>query len=307
MNSAQSEQGLVWQERQPLPEPRAGGASAVFGPGFLLAGGTNWKDGKKCFLDCVDIYDFESDHWRSGPRLPRAFAYGCFAMTREGFEIVGGCDADGSYRACLRLEAESTGWRTLSEPPQAFIFAAAESWDGILYVFGGCANDRDLSTAKATVWMRDAYHRWHRIAGLPQGNIVLFAHASAAGRAYCFGGCTASHDGSISNHDDVFSFDYKTHTWTRRRSLPVSVRGASAVALDDSHIAILGGYGKTFLNRVLIYDVERDLFLQETSLPVAMLDAQFVIHQGRLYGAGGEDGMRSRSSRLFVGTFSRPI
>jgi N-acetylneuraminic acid mutarotase len=166
MNSAPFARSLVWKERRPLPEPRAGGASAVFGRGFLLTGGTNWKGDKKRWLDRVDIYDFESGQWRSGVTLPRTFGYGCFAMTRECFEIIGGCDAAGSYRTCLRLEAESSGWRTPGEAPQTFLFAAAESWDGSLYVFGGCANDPDLSTAKDTVWMRDAYQRWHRIAGL---------------------------------------------------------------------------------------------------------------------------------------------
>jgi N-acetylneuraminic acid mutarotase len=307
MNSPPLTLRLIWEEMRPLPEPRAGGASAIFGRGFLLAGGTNWKDGKKSWLDRVDIYDFDSGEWRSGPTLPRAFAYGSFAVTREGFELIGGCDAAGSYRTCLRLESEKSAWRPLMETPQAFLFGAAESWDGALYVFGGCANDRDLSTAKDTVWMRDYYHRWHRIAGLPQGNVIMCAHASAAGRAYCFGGCTASPHGTIRNHDDVFSFDYRTHAWTRRRPLPVSLRGASAVALDDHRIAVLGGYGTNFLNAVLIYDVDRDLFLEETSLPVGLMDAQCVLDQVSLYAAGGEDGMRSRSSRLLAGKFVYPV
>ena len=305
MNPAQFRRTLVWKEKeQPLPEPAAGGASAVFGQALLLAGGTNWSGGSKCWLDRVDLYDFETGQWRSGPALPRAFAYGCFTMTQGGFEIIGGCDATGAYRDCWQLETGSSAWRTLEGAPQDFIFAAAESWDSGLYVFGGCAGDRDLSTAKATVWMRDSSYRWHPIAALPQGNILLSAHASIAGRAYCFGGCTAFHGGGVVNHDDVFSFDYKTHAWTRLHSLPVSVRGASAVALDERRIAILGGYGETFLNTVLIYDLERDLFLKETPLTVGLLGAQFVTRQGTLYGAGGEDGVRSRSSRLLIGNFT---
>ena len=343
MNPGPFRRNLVWQEKQrSLPESVAGGASAVFGQALLLAGGTNWKGDGKRWLDRVDLYDFETGQWRSGPRLPRAYAYGCFATNQCGFEIIGGCDATGSYRDCRQLETGRSSWRTLEDAPQDFIFAAAESWDVGLYVFGGCASDHDLSTTRDTVWMRDSSHRWHTIAALPQGNIFLCAHASIAGRAYCFGECTASHDGGVVNHDDVFAFHYKTHAWTRLHSLPlerftvgvdrrklcrrsfssrkaahshsrrvhsssenaISVRGASAVALEERCIAIIGGYGETFLNTVLIYDLERDLFVEQTPLTVGLLGAQFVTRQGTLYGAGGEDGVRSRSSRLFIGTFT---
>ncbi len=236
-----------------------------------------------------------------------SFAYGCSAMTHDGFEIIGGCDAAGPYRSCWQLKSEGSTWRVLDDAPEDFIFAAAESWERNLYIFGGCSNDHDLSTAKDTVWMRDANHHWHPIGIMPQGRMFICAHTSIAEKIYFFGGCTASENGGVVNHDDVFSFDCKTYGWTRLHSLPVSSRGASAVVLYGGRIAILGGYGETFLTSVLIYDVKRNLFTEETPLPVGVLDAQFVTHRGTLYGAGGEDGMRKRSARLFAGVFTRFI
>lgn len=304
MNSDSSTVKFLWKEKGLLPEPAAGGASAVSGKTLLVAGGTNWKDSTKCWLDRVDLYDLESGQWRNGPQLPRAFAYGCFATTPNGLEIIGGCDATGVYRDSWQLQPGALAWSTLEDAPEDFIYAVAESWNKGLYIFGGCSSDQDLTTAKNVVWVRDSSYTWRPISTLPQGNILLCAHAHISGVIYFFGGCTASSGGGVVNHDDVFSFDCATHTWTRRHPLPTCIRGATAVPLDNHRIAVFGGYAETFLDSILIYDLEKDCFQEGSPLPVGLLGTQFIKYQGTIYGVGGEDRVRSRYSRLLAATFS---
>jgi N-acetylneuraminic acid mutarotase len=292
---------IVWEEKRPLPVAKSGAASVSFGRNLVVAGGTNWSGGAKRWLDSVDLYDFENDRWHGGPQLPRAFAYGCSVVSASGLEILGGCDSTGGYRDSWTLQSGSSTWRRINDAPQSFVFAAAANWSEHLHVFGGCGSDHDLTTAKGLVWMRDANYAWYEISTLPQRHIVLSAHACIDGKAYLFGGCSLPRGGTLANHDEAFSFDCGTHEWDRLRKLPSPRRGASAVALSNGSIAILGGYGASFLKDVLIYDPKRDHYEETTSLPFGLLGVNFVLHGDVIYGAGGEDRERGRSPKLIAG------
>lgn len=296
---------IFWEEKQPLPEVKAGTVSSVFGRDLLVAGGTNWNGNTKRWLDHVDLYDFESNQWRTGPHLPGPSAYGCFAVTQAGFEIIGGCDSTGGHRASWVLQPGCSEWHRLQDAPQNFVFAAAENWSENLYLFGGCTNDSDLTTASGAVWMRDSNHAWQYISDLPRRDVLMSAHACVRDKVYLFGGCSVSPSGDVINHDDAFSFDCNTYEWTRLRRLPSAVRGASAVALDNGWIVILGGYGTDFLNTVLIYDTESDRYQEKTPLPVGLLGVHFALYDGVIYSAGGEHRMRGRLSKLFAGSLGR--
>lgn len=292
---------IRWEEKQPLPEATAGTASAIFGQDLLVAGGTNWNGNSKRWLDRVNLYDFEIGRWRDGPKLPKAFAYGCFAVTQAGFEIIGGCDSTGGYRDSWVLQPGGSAWHRSENAPQNFVFAAAENWSQHLHVFGGCASDRDLASASGVVWIRDTNRVWHQVSVLPRRDVLLSAHACVSDKIYFFGGYSISPGGDVLNHDDAFSFDCNTHEWTSLEKLPSAAHGSSAVALDNRWIVILGGYGTDFLKTVLIYDTAHDHYEEETPLPIGLLDTHFSLYKDVIYGAGGEDRMRGRTSEFLAG------
>jgi N-acetylneuraminic acid mutarotase len=301
MKNAVTEFVIHWKEKQPLPEATAGAASAVVGHDLVVAGGTQWNGDSKRWLDCVNLYSFENGQWRNGPKLPKAFAYGCFAVTQAGLEIIGGCDSAGPYRDSWALQSVDSEWRRSEDAPQSFVFGAAENWSRHLHVFGGCASDRDPANAHGEVWIRNTNRVWHQISVLPRRNVLLSAHACAGDKVYLFGGYSVSPGGGVLNHDEAFSFDCNTHEWVSLRKLPLAARGSSAVALDNRWIVILGGYSTGFLKTVLFYDIARDRYEEGTPLPIGLLDTHFVLYKDEIYGAGGEDRARGRTSKCLAG------
>ncbi len=118
---------------------------------------------------------------------------------------------------------------------------------------------------------------------------------------------------SILQQLNDFDTPLLANVWRRLRPLPQPNRGCSAVALDDRHIYILGGYtasqqeaaGKPpdfgFSPAVLVYDIAADRYHNATSLPVALMGIDFFVMGDALLGAGGEDRLRGRSPRTLVG------
>jgi hypothetical protein len=256
----------------------------------------------KRWLDRVDVYDIQARRWHSGPPLQHQFAYGGFAATHQGLEVFGGCETSGGYRACWRLDRGGKAWQHTGEAPENLVFTSVETHAGHAYAFGGSANERELEAVLGAVWMREADGRWFQLSVLPRRDLIMAAHAQVNGRTYLFGGCSQPVGSALANHADAISFDLGTHEWTRLRSLPLALRGASAVAVDDRNICIIGGYtGTAFSTAVLVYDTVNDIYEPETPLPVGLVGTSFVLDQDTLYGAGGEDRMRGRSPKLLAG------
>lgn len=291
---------IRWREEKLIPVSRAMAGIAMLHGNVCIAGGTRWQHGTKIWLDLVDCYSIDTDSWAAGPRLPQPVADGCYASTEAGFEILGGFDGKASVRDSWVLAPDSTQWRRLPAVPQSIIYGAAEAWNGSLFLFGGCRDDSNLASTNDDVWMRGADQRWNRVSVVPQAGLLLFAHACVGDRIYLFGGCSAP-GGKLANSSGVFCFDCKSHAWKRLKNLPQAMRGACAVPLDQSHIAILGGYGETFLSTVLLYDIRLDRFTQISPLPKAFLSGLFLLHEGTIFGGGGEDAPESRMANFFAG------
>ncbi len=54
-----------------------------------------------------------------------------------------------------------------------------------------------------------------------------------------------------------------------------------------------------------MYDIESDTYKAATPMPFAALGIEFMMNERVLYGAGGEDRVRSRSARLLAGHLTR--
>jgi N-acetylneuraminic acid mutarotase len=109
--------------------------------------------------------------------------------------------------------------------------------------------------------------------------------------------------GKVVNHAGAYRYDPATNRWKTIRKLPVANRGLTALAVDDRSIYLFGGYTDSrFTSEVISYDIEKDSYHQLPSMPLGAASIEFVRNGRTVYGAGGEDRMRSRSARLFEGS-----
>lgn len=82
----------VWESLPPLPEPNGGFICGALNGGIVVAGGTNWADGTKKWLDKIWWLDPKSLKWVAKGTLPRPLAYAVSAQWKDGVIVAGGFD-----------------------------------------------------------------------------------------------------------------------------------------------------------------------------------------------------------------------
>jgi hypothetical protein len=75
-------------------------------------------------------------------------------------------------------------------------------------------------------------------------------------------------------------------------------RGLTAIALDDQHIYLAGGYTDDFTADAFIYDVKSNTYSKSKALPYAAM-VSLVKLDGFVYCLGGEDKKQSRTDKFF--------
>ena len=262
---------LSWQSRASLPIPAAGGYYATLKGKIVYAGGSTWENGVKRFLTETHVYDPATDRWSAGPKLPKPLAYGAFAHTHRGLEILGGTDSDRSSHECWVLESATANWKKCSGDPGDTLLASAQAVGEEVVVFGGCPNLTELARCSTTVRVKDASGRWSVIGEMPQGKVSIGASAALGGSVYLFGGVSGAAGEAIENHADAYRFSLRDRQWKQLRSLPRAARGMTAVAWDGRYILLAGGYvtsqaeaaGKPpdfgFTGDLLVYDTVTDV------------------------------------------------
>ena len=303
---------MKWREGTRLPIAAAGGFAASIADEAVYAGGTSWRTGSREYLDAVNIYQWKSNTWRSGPKLPSGLAYGACVATSSGMEIFGGVDGLASSRKCWRLDLKTRTWLSSGVLPRDAVLARAEVVRNEVYLFGGAQDAADLTTCTAEVLTRDAAGSWHTIGVMPQGRVVNAASAAIGAMVYLFGGVSMPAAGKILNHADAFRFDAAERTWRRLAPLPEPNRGLSAVALDGRRILLAGGYiatqaegeGKAgdfgFTPDAYIYDTCVDQYSRVSALPLAASGIALLKRANQMIAIGGEDRMRGRTDRVFL-------
>jgi N-acetylneuraminic acid mutarotase len=301
---------IQWKDATPLPAAVAGGYAAVVGTRIIYAGGSNWRDGAKHWLDNVHIYDPKSDQWSEGPALPLALGYGVCAGTAQGMEIFGGTDGKAAQYQCWRFDGHRTEWMFAGTVPFPTLLSQATAVGRDIYVFGGSPDLADLTQSSATVMASHSDGRWTPVSVIPHGPVAVSALAVIGNRIYLFGGCflrtgeVAKHSiPSLINSAEAHCFDTTARRWTRVRPLPRATRGLNALALDEHHILLAGGYSDSngFSTEVLIYDVRVDEYRSASTLPAPVAVAAMVKYEDRVVLLGGEDRMQSRTDRVLIG------
>jgi hypothetical protein len=309
---------IVWIEKAPLPRGRAGGAAGLLGDDLVLAGGTLWDKDVKRWLDSVLMYNTSSNQWRIGPHLPTRLAYGGYTVTQYGFEIFGGNDGNRNHRECWALAPAKNRWTKTDTLPDDRLFAGTAQVDKSTYLLGGCRSYSDLTQCGDSVLVRDPAKGWHPISKIPNGAVSMSGVAVARRKIYVFGGCWMPSPNNLLDTNAAYMYDPSRNSWKRIRDLPAASRGASVVVLTDRYLLLLGGTrpsptaipGKPspveISRSVIIYDTDADTYRDATPLPVGLVGTDFFFHRNTLYGAGGEDGIRGRSVRLFAGHLEIP-
>src|SRR5437016_922700 len=82
--------GAGWERLPPLPEPNGGFVCGAVGGNIVIAGGTNWKDDTKHWLDRIRVFEPRKNAWRDGGRLAAPLAYAASGRTKDGLWFAGG-------------------------------------------------------------------------------------------------------------------------------------------------------------------------------------------------------------------------
>ena len=145
---------IIWNEKEPMPRPEAGGAAGFTGGELVIAGGTSWDGETKLWLKEVQIYNPVRNVWRQGPPLPLALAYGPFVHSGNELEIFGGTDGKQVHRESWKLNAAKTAWETTGETPADVLLGGAARSGGEEFLMGGCPDAADLTRCSDAVWRR---------------------------------------------------------------------------------------------------------------------------------------------------------
>ena len=231
-----------------------GGNAAVTHMGTVMFNGELWLVGGRLgdhpgkVTDEIQIYNFDSDAWRSGPDLPAPFAAGGAAIANGRLHVFGGidaqanCDVDSHWS--LDPANPNSGWKnhqsTSPMPLARNHFSTAVIGDLIYAIGGQHSHDNCLSrpgqAQTAYVHVYDAVKdSWSRLADLPtkqsHAEPSTFAHN---GQIWMVGG--------VVQGDRVVIYDPATNTWTERLDLKMPAKllapGASIV---DGRLFVTGG------------------------------------------------------------------
>jgi N-acetylneuraminic acid mutarotase len=294
--------GAGWERLASLPEPNGGFVCGAVGGRIIVAGGTNWKDDSKRWLDRIWSYDPAVGAWREGGRLPSPLAYAVAGQARDSLWLAGGSDGLRTDVTFARLDG-SLRHQAVAGIQTHRVYATGAMLRGKLYVLGGATDQARLETMTNTGFaIALDSGRETRIADLPGPGLVNAAAAACAGRLFVFGG--ARWDpvaGTVANLADAHAYSPDENRWQPLKPLPSPVRGLTAVVLDERRLLLAGGYKndvEEFTAETFLYDVQANAYRPTRALPYAAL-VGLVKSGDWIYCLAGEDRKRHRTDAVW--------
>lgn len=212
------------------------------------------------------VYDFELEAWRQpegpayhgngeyrGPTPSQMRYESALAAGDDGrIYLLGGrghplrpTSADKMFQMTSSVDVYVPGedrWEiaaALSQPRSSH--AAALGPNGKIYVFGGCACDKEGSPSIARTEAYDPKtNSWSTRAPMPEARQMLTATTGPDGRIYVIGGLADVRTSDSSNRVDIY--DPGTDKWTDGPPLQVPRHGHAAARASNGHIYVLGGW-----------------------------------------------------------------
>ncbi len=264
---------LLWVSGPGLPSPRAE-AVAVLAPGsaVLLMGGVSPSG------DTVvpKLPDGAASWTTAFPIDVTRIGLGVVRTGGGGILVFGGRSGNTPTDEALLYDyylGDSQDAAQMSTPRQKFAYAADGS--GQCYAFGGLGESGQvLSSAERYGWVQD---EWSAIAALPAARYGATAVGVGTEDIYLFGGATASALQATS-----YRYVVASNSWEALAPMPVAVRQAVAVLVED-RIYVTGGFSASgAVATVQVYDLTTGLWSLDTPLPAARSA------HGAIYTAGGK-------------------
>jgi N-acetylneuraminic acid mutarotase len=299
ISSAQAE----WEMLPPLPEPNGGAFCGPVEGKIVVVGGTHWEGGTKNWLRSAHAFDPASKKWTTLPALSDGpVAYGVTLPNTASFRFLGGSDGTRTVKAIGTVDATGTKLQKVPELPSTVVLAAGGVVDGSLIIAGGTDDAANVSgVSRATHSIAFSEGKWQvRPLTVFPGKAFMSAGSTATnGELLVFGGLNWNENSqAIENTTAAHAFSPAKNAWRVLKSLEVANRGLGAVAIDERHLYLAGGYRDDFTADAVIYDVKTDSYRKAKSLPYAAMVA-LVKCDGFVYCIGGEDKMKSRSDKFF--------
>ncbi|WP_395719100.1 Kelch repeat-containing protein [Prosthecobacter sp.] len=287
-----------WEKLPPLPEPNGGFVCGVAAGKIVVAGGTNWAGGKKNWLKAVHLFDVKVGQWATRPDWAVRRAYGVCFQDERGMVIAGGSDGVSSVRYMVMLDGSNLGISKEQELPASIVLSAGGRVGKKFYVVGGTDDAANIAGVTGTTHVVLS-GKTERLADYPGKPFAVAASAVAGDELFVFGGMNYDEVAKAAvNSSEAFAFSPAKNAWRKVKPLVAANRGLTAVALDERHIYLAGGYTDDFTAEAAIYDVQSDNYRRARLLPYAAM-VGLVKHDGFVYCLGGEDKKQSRTDKFF--------
>jgi N-acetylneuraminic acid mutarotase len=290
-----------WEQLPPLPEPNGGFMCGVADGQIVVAGGTNWEGGKKNWLKAVHAFDPATERWSRKSECISPIAYGLGIKRSICFAFIGGSDGTKPVKALSVIQEEKTRI-AVEDLPESVVLSAGGFAKGKYLIVGGTDDASNLAgVTRSTHALVTNHDRWQvtRLANYPGKPFAVAASTVVEGELFVFGGM--NYDAAAKapvNSTEAYAFSPEKDAWRKLRPLDVANRGLTAVALDEWHIYLAGGYTEDFTADAVVYDVKADSYRKAKSLPYAAM-VGLVKHDGFVYCLGGEDKKQSRTDKFF--------
>ena len=292
-----------WQELPPMPEPNGGFMCGALTDTIIVVGGTNWAGGEKQWLRSVHHLDLASLRWSSLPPLTQPLAYAVSDVDAKGLIIVGGTTGTAAFPGSVHvLGATVTEGQNFGLNRPAVFSAGARVGNELIVVGGGgdAANVQGLHR-QALAWNIQTGER-RSLPDYPGPAHGSAAAVTVAGELFVFGGFRwDTQTSAVVNLTDAYAFSPQTNQWRQLGALPRAVRGHAAVALDDRHIYLAGGYqggSEGFVAQAFIYDLRANSYAPATPLPYGAM-VRLVRSGEYVYCLGGEDKLKHRTASCY--------
>lgn len=285
-----------WEPLPPLPEPNGGFFAGHREGRIVIVGGTNWLGGKKNWLSTVHTYDPAQRVWTKRHDMLSAMAYGQSFQDANALLLLGG--SDGKQALKTLGDAKSGKMTQVAQLPSTMVLFSG-GWVGGKMIFAGGTDDAaHLAGVTSATYSYD-HGKVARLTDCPGRPFATAASAVVKDELFVFGGMNYDAETKLPvNTAEAYAFSPDKNTWRKLKSLAAATRGLSAIALDENHVYVAGGYAGDFTADAVIYDVQADSYRTAKPLPYAAM-VTLVKLDGFVYCLGGEDKKQSRTDKFF--------
>lgn len=294
-----------WESLPPLPEPNGGFACGFLAGRLIVAGGTRWQDDEKHWLDTIRCYEPKTAQWSTLGQLPHAWAYGACGVIHDHLILAGGTDGKSGLLDILALDADGQCQR-IGDLPKGLIFTSGTVLSEQLIMASGATDPVDLTTFTGdgfliSITPAPLHATATPCATLEGRGFGIGTAAPAGNRMFIFGGTEHDPITGVKNIDTLRVLDHHGHALPTSNHLPTAIRGATAIALAEGVIYLVGGYPSDeagFTDQTWLFDAATQAFTQAKPLPI-----KSIVHLARdgdwLYALGGEDQKKHRSAAMW--------